>query len=202
VKLGLIPESIFHGRHAQSNIAFLRAVKGISGIGSYLLIAIPTVLSIYWWRFQHKRVVSNAYLTAIVVLTVGLYLALDGAYQPPILNAKSVKGIAAEINKVAPQTEGTLYEYIEGAVTAKGDAPHYFELNFYLNNRIDCFYKKWPQEGFLLIGNEEAERHLPEFEKRGYQFKLIYQSSKQLRHQTAEIYRFKMKAVHEELKGS
>ena len=46
-------------------------------------------------------------LYALVVLTMGLYLALDGAYQPAALNSKSVKFVAAEIEKIAPESEGT-----------------------------------------------------------------------------------------------
>ena len=78
---------------------------------------------------------NNRFLYALVVLTMGLYLALDGAYQPAALNSKSVKFIATEIEKVAPESEGTMYEFIEESLHAAGDPVHYFEINFYLNNR-------------------------------------------------------------------
>lgn len=190
VKCGFIPETIFHGRHAQNNINFLRAIQNISGTGSLILIAIPTILGIYWWFYQRKHALSNRFLYAIVVLTMGLYLALDGAYQPPILNSKSVKIVAAEINEVAPANAGTLYEFIEESIYAKGDPVHYFEVNFYLGNRINNFYKERPTEGFLLLGMNDAKKYLPEFEKEGYQFELLYQSPKPVLRQTAEVYKF------------
>ncbi|WP_288360296.1 glycosyltransferase family 39 protein [uncultured Bacteroides sp.] len=190
VKCGLIPETIFHGRHAQNNINFLRAIQNISGTGSLLLIAIPTFLGIYWWFYQRKYTLSNRFLYAIVVLTMGLYLALDGAYQPPILNSKSVKFIAADIEKIAPENEGVIYEFIEESLHAAGDPVHYFELNFYLHNRIDNFYQKRPSEGFLLIGTNDAEKYLPEFEKEGYQFEQLYESPKPVLRQIARIYKF------------
>lgn len=197
VKCGLIPETIFHGRHAQNNINFLRAIQNISGTGSLLLIAIPTFLGIYWWFYQRKYALSNRFLYAIVVLTMGLYLALDGAYQPPILNSKSVKFIAADIEKIAPENEGVIYEFIEESLHAAGDPVHYFELNFYLHNRIDNFYQKRPSEGFLLIGTNDAEKYLPEFEKEGYQFEQLYESPKPVLRQIARIYKFVKQAQPE-----
>ncbi|QIU93790.1 ArnT family glycosyltransferase [Bacteroides faecium] len=193
VKCGLIPETIFHGRHAQNNINFLRAIQNISGIGSLVLIAIPTILGICWWFYQRKHALSNRFLYAIVVLTMGLYLALDGAYQPPILNSKSVKAVAAEIDEVAPASKGALYEFIERSILAKGDPVHYFEINFYLGNRINNFYKDRPIEGFLLIGANDAQKYLPKFKQEGYQFELLYQSPKPVLHETAEVYRFTKK---------
>ena len=147
VKCGLIPETIFQGRHAQNNINFLRAIQNINGIGSFILIAIPTLLGICWWFYQRKYTLSNRFLYAIVALTMGMYIALDGAYQPPILNSKSVKSVAAEIDRVVPASAGTLYEFIEAGVRSIGDPVHYFEINFYLGNRIGNFYKDRPSEG-------------------------------------------------------
>lgn len=190
IKCGLIPESIFHGRHAQSNINFLRAIQNINGVGSYILIAIPAVLGISWWFFQRKQKLSNRFLYAIVVLTIGLYIALDGAFQPPILNSKSVKYMAAEIDRIAPASEGAIYEFIEESIYAKGNPVHYFELNFYLGNRIGNFYKKRPLDGFLLININEAKRYFPEFEKEGYRFKLLYQSSTPVLNRITEVYQF------------
>ena len=190
LKCGLIPETIFHGRHAQDNINFMRAIQNISGAGALLLVAVPTILGIYWWFYQRKHALSNRFLYALVVLTMGLYLALDGAYQPAALNSKSVKFIATEIEKVAPESEGTMYEFIEESLHAAGDPVHYFELNFYLHNRLDNFYEKRPSEGFLLIGTNDAEKYLPEFEKEGYQFEEVYESPKRVLRQIAKIYKF------------
>ena len=77
----------------------MRAIQNISGAELYSSIAIPTILGIYWWFYQRKNALNNRFLYALVVLTMGLYLALDGAYQPAALNSKSVKFIATEIEK-------------------------------------------------------------------------------------------------------
>ena len=67
---------------------------------------------------------------------------------------------------------------------------HYFEINFYLHNRLDNFYQKRPAKGFLLIGTNDAEKYLPEFEKEGYQFEQVYESPKRVLRQIAKVYKF------------
>jgi 4-amino-4-deoxy-L-arabinose transferase-like glycosyltransferase len=191
MKCGLVPESLFGGRHAYENVNFLRAIRGIDGIGSYALMAVPLALGIGWWFFQRRRALSPLYLAALVALTMGIYLALDGALQPPILNSKSVKSVAAEIERTVPASEGTLYEFIESSVYAKGDPLHYFQLNFYMGNRIDNFYLKRPAEGFLLISVGDAEKWLPRFEGEGYRFERVYQSKKRVLKQITDVYRFR-----------
>jgi len=193
VKLGLIPDTIFHGRHADKNIQMLHALQAVGGL-SWLLIAIPTLLAVAWWIYS-KHLVGDKALTLLVALIVGIYLSLDGAYQPAVLNVKSVKGIAAEINRVAPENEGTLYEFISEGVFAAGDPLHFFEVNFYLHNRIGNFYKERPANGFLLIRVDDVEKFFPQFEEEGYRFEKLYRSSKKVVGQIAEVYRFTKESI-------
>ncbi|WP_373725465.1 ArnT family glycosyltransferase [Bacteroides heparinolyticus] len=188
VKLGLIPDTVFHGRHADKNIQMLHALQAVGGL-SWLLIAIPTSLAVVWWIYS-KHLVGNKALVLLVALLMSIYISLDGAYQPAVLNVKSVKGIAAEINQVAPEEEGTLYEFISEGVFAAGDPLHFFEVNFYLRNRIGNFYKERPTDGFLLIRVDDVEKFFPQFEEEGYRFEKRYQSSKKVVGQIAEVYRF------------
>ena len=129
----------------------------------------------------------------IVALTMGIYLALDGAYQPAVLNAKSDKDVAAEIAELIPENKGHIYEFMSHNLHVAGDFLHYYSINFYLGNRIDDFYDKRPAEGYLLLGKRDAEQYLPEFEKEGYSFKLFYTSPKRVSGDIAEIYEFTKK---------
>ncbi|MGR4839136.1 MULTISPECIES: ArnT family glycosyltransferase [unclassified Bacteroides] len=188
IKLGLIPDTIFHGRHADKNIQMLHALQDVGGL-SWILIVTPASLAVAWWMYS-RHSVGNKTLSLLVALIVGIYLSLDGAYQPAVLNVKSVKGIAAEIDQVAPQEKGTLYEFISEGVFAMGDPLHFFEVNFYLHNRICNFYKERPTEGFLLIRVDDVEKFFPQFEEEGYRFEKLYRSSKKVVGQIAEVYRF------------
>lgn len=194
IKSGLIPDSIFHGHRAQEKIDMLHGLKAIGGIGGWILVSLPVILGIYWWRYQSRYKTGTPTLFAVIALTAGLYLALDGAYQPAVLNAKSVKHVAVEINRIAPESEGVLYEFIAEGIHAAGDPIHYFEINFYLGNRVDNFYAKRPSSGFLLIGERDAGAWLPEFEAEGYGFELLYTTPKRVAGDIARLYKFRKKS--------
>jgi hypothetical protein len=82
---------------------------------------------------------------------------------------------------------GTLYEYIEEGVKAKGDPVHFFEVNFYLGNRIESFHQQKPQEGFLLISKTDAEHNMQAFQKEGYEMELYHELGKS----QMQVYKFK-----------
>lgn len=190
IKAGMVPESIFHGRHAPQNIAMLHGIAGIGG-WAWILVLLPPVLSVGWFRYIRRH---KGYLTGhiywIVVLTFGLYLALDGAYQPPVLNAKSQRPVAQEIDAIAPSSSGIIYEFIEEGELAKGDPVHFFELNFYLGDRIANFRRCRPSSGYLLITDQDADNYLPSFEAEGYRFELLYTSSRPILRRPGRLYRF------------
>lgn len=190
VKCGAVPDTIFHGKRAAQNVAMLHALMNVGG-WSWLLIAIPPLLSVGWIAYVRRhRSYGPGLLYAICALTFGLYVALDGAYQPPVLNAKSVRPVAEEIDAVAPASSGTLYEFIEMGEFAAGDPVHFFEIDFYLGDRVQNFRRNHPKDGYLMILQEDAERWLPEFEKDGYSFTDVYTSSRPVNRCTLKVYRF------------
>lgn len=181
IKGGLVPDSIFGtGRHAADNVLMLHGLQQISHPIQLALILLPAALGVCWFSANIK----NAW--GILLLTFGLYLALDGAITPTVLNTKSVKAISAQLDRHVPASMGTLYEYIEEGVKAKGDPVHFFEVNFYLGNRIENFHLQKPQQGFLLISKSDAERNMPEFKNEGYQMELFYELGKR----DMQVYKF------------
>lgn len=186
VKSGMVPENIFGtGRHAAQNVMMLHALEDINGLGSWLLVLVPPVLGIAWFGLPRKNIFG------VLVLTLGLYFSLDGVYTPTVLNAKSLKHEASQIDKLAT---GALYEYIEAGVKAKGDPVHFFELNFYLGNRIGSFHQEQPSEGFLLISKDDAENNFPEFQRKGYAFKQVYETDRR----QVQLYQFTLRAGGEQ----
>ncbi len=193
LKLGLVPDSIFHGKHAAENIAMLHNLAEIEGLLPTFCIVFTTMTAVMWWAYYCRR---NKQVTAqdagyVLLLTIGIYLSVDGAYKPAALEAKSVKPIAAELqlNVLQPETEG-VYEYIEAGEMAKGDPVHYFELNFFLHNRIQNFKRQQPAHGYLLIGEEDAAKRLPEFQQQGYVFKQHYATDRRVSGQPLRVYHF------------
>ena len=98
---------------------------------------------------------------------------IDGAYQPAALGSKSVKFIATEIEKVAPKAKERCTNSLKKVC---------MQVTYIFSNSISITIvsitsaEKRPSEGFLLIGTNDAEKYLPEFEKEGYQFEEVYES--------------------------
>lgn len=170
IRCGVVPEGIFHGRHAAQNIEMMRQIGNIDGFG-LVLVALTALAGVAWFVYiARSKSGGRGVLFAVAGLTVCIYMALDGAYQPRVLSVKSMKPVAAQIDRLAPAASGTLYEFIEEGQFAAGDPVHFFELNFYLGDRIRNFWRERPASGYLLVSDSDAGRWLPQFEAEGYSF--------------------------------
>lgn len=192
IKFGAISDSIFgHGKHAALNVAMLHEISSIKFFGTVLAL-LPALLGAIWFRqLVRPGGYTNRLIWGICVLIFGLYFAIDGAFQPRIFAAKSQRTVAAEIEAIAPESAGVLYEYIAEAENAAGDPVHFFELNFYLNDRIHNFLKEQPSEGFLILTEADAQEAIPRFEAAGYQFFPLHETSRPILSRSPGIlYRF------------
>lgn len=197
LKTGIIPDTIFHGKHAFDNQSILHHLEGISGFLPAFCITLTTAAAVRWWFYtRRQKMVVRMDLSLIMNLTLAIYLSVDGAYKPAALAGKSQKPVAEElIANVLTEDEG-IYEYIEEAEAAAGDPLHFFELNYFLHNRIENFKKQQPEHGFLLIGEEDAALRLPEFEKSGYRFEERFSTPKRVIHQPLKVYYFNAKPLN------
>ncbi len=170
IRCGVVPEGLFHGRHAAQNIEMMRQIGNIDGFG-LVLVALTALAGVAWFVYiVRSKSGGRGVLFAVAGLTVCIYMALDGAYQPRVLSVKSMKPVAAQIDRLAPAASGTLYEFIEEGQFAAGDPVHFFELNFYLGDRIRNFWRERPASGYLLVSDSDAGRWVPQFEAEGYSF--------------------------------
>ena len=187
VRLGLVPDSIFHGRHAAENIAFMNALANISlNAGHIIVICLPLIAAIYFFRTIRKKESGMNVVYATLFVTFSLFMSLDGAYQPAILNTKSDKGMAEDIREIASGSK--IYSYV--AV----DMLRFYTVNFYHNDQIGLFEKDMPAEGYLLVGRRDFEGFKPKYESE-YTFEEVYQSTKRgcdIR-DIIYLYRFKRK---------
>ena len=192
LKLGVVPETIFKGKRALDNIATLEHLSAIGGFWPLLCIVATTLCGIAWFVYAKKnKEVSVRDVAVIMGLTLGIYLSVDGAYKPAALAAKCVKPVAQELmdNVLLPEDEG-VYEYIELGEIIKGNPVHYFELNFFLHNRILNFKSSKPEHGFLLIGVDDAKLRLDDFRAEGYNFELRMETPRRVAGQLLQVYYF------------
>lgn len=170
IRCDVVPEGIFHGRHAAQNIEMVRQIGNIDGFG-LVLVALTALAGVAWFVYiVRSKSGGRGVLFAVAGLIVCIYMALDGAYQPRVLSVKSMKPVAAQIDRLAPAASGTLYEFIEEGQFAAGDPVHFFELDFYLGDRIRNFWRERPASGYLLVSDSDAGRWVPQFEAEGYSF--------------------------------
>lgn len=169
VRLGWIPESIFGGKHAAENIAYLHALESMPlGIDNIVLILLPFIVAIYLFVGPLKKKDYRAMTYTLIASVFAIFLALDGVLQPTILNVKSDKRLVKDVMEFVP--EGNLFSYI------KADMMRFFTINFYCGNRVLLFESEKPEEGYLLIGKKDAANYLPQ--QTSYSFEQVYESDK------------------------
>lgn len=169
LKTGVVPDTLFHGKHAADNIAMLHALESISVSPSHLLFALlPAAVGVATIMTLLKKDdnLRNRVVWLSLSVVVTLFLALDSTFQPAVLNTKADKPLAPQIEQRFDMTK--MYSYMSSPML------HFFSLNFYLGDRIQQFEKVNPEDGVLMIPEDDVE----EFKKtvgRGYCLQRVWQ---------------------------
>ena len=169
LKTGVVPDTLFHGKHAADNIAMLHALESISVSPLHLLFALlPAAVGVATIMTLLKKddALRNHVVWLSLSVVVALFLALDSTFQPAVLNTKADKLLAPQIEQRFDMTK--MYSYMSSPML------HFFSLNFYLGDRIQQFEKVRPEDGVLMIPEDDVE----EFKKtvgRGYSLQRVWQ---------------------------
>ena len=172
LKTGVVPDTLFHGKHAADNIAMLHALESISVSPLHLLFALlPAAVGVATIMTLLKKddALRNRVVWLSLSVVVALFLALDSTFQPAVLNTKADKPLAPQIEQRFDMTK--MYSYMSSPML------HFFSLNFYLGDRIQQFEKVKPEDGVLMIPEDDVE----EFKKtvgRGYSLQRVWQISR------------------------
>ena len=170
VRLGVVPESLFQGKHAAENVAYLRALECLPiNMVNLVLILLPLLVALYFFVRLWKKDCYKSMAYCSVVAIFSIFLAMDGVYQPAVLNVKSDKQMAEDVKSFVP--EGPIYSYVSR------DMMRFFVINFYSDNRVLLFENEKPTAGYLLIGEKDAKDYLQEKSK-DYHFENVYISKK------------------------
>ena len=169
LKTGVVPDTLFHGKHAADNIAMLHSLESISVSPSHLLFALlPAAVGVATIMTLLKKDdnLRNRVVWLSLSVVVALFLALDSTFQPAVLNTKADKPLVPQIEQRFDMTK--MYSYMSSPML------HFFSLNFYLGDRIQQFEKVKPEDGVLMIPEDDVE----EFKKtvgRGYCLQRVWQ---------------------------
>lgn len=149
IRLGLVPESLLEGgKNAAANLAMLSALRHAPlGPVQWIAVVVPLIAVAVFLKYR-KNV--NAMAATLVLST---FFALDGVYQPLVLNTKSDRPVAETICKLQP--EGRIYSFRTDVCV--GNEMHPFTVNFYLGDRVAPFEAFMPERGYVIAGNDEMD---------------------------------------------
>ena len=188
VRCGMVPDTIFSGKHAAENIAFMHALEDVAMGWKWLVVLLPLAAVYAFFKLKSvKREMPMLYAVAGIAFT--LFMALDGFYQPTVLNVKSDKPVAEKIAELVP--EGRLYSYRTDVYLA--NRTHPFTINFYLGDRIVPFDVFLPDEGYLVVGASDVEAFGEAYPD--YETHLVYDSKRRScdDRKVVQLYRFNLK---------
>ena len=174
LRAGVVPDSIFGaGRHAAQNVAFKQSLETVPvGFVAVLALAVLVVAIAAFYRVA-RRGNARALPYAVVGLVVAIYFSLDGFFQPTVLAVKSDKPVAEHIAALVPADTG-IYSYQTDPVLPNRML-HPFTINFYLSDRVVPFRAFLPDEGFLVIGQQDVE-HFKQHYARSYDAEEVWDS--------------------------
>lgn len=152
VRTGLVPETIFSGKHAAENIAQMNALATAElGILQITVIALPVIAGFIFIRLRKRG--GSAQVYSMLGIIFAIFLSLDGFYQPAVLNIKSDKPVALKINDIVG--DGRIYSYRDEPKS--NDMMRSFTINFYLNDRVVPFDAVNPESGYVISGNNDID---------------------------------------------
>ena len=165
IRTGCIPDTIFHGKHAADNIAMLHAI-GESHSFLFNVCQMFLLIGAYHIFKALKKKETSQILKYTLVMIIAIFITLDSTLQPAVLNTKADKHLAPVIEKKFDTSK--LYSYMSV------DMLHFFSLNFYLGNKIQQFDKVLPQDGVLMIPEEDMPAFKEKFGK-DYTFQKVWE---------------------------
>ncbi len=183
IKMGLVPDSLFHGKHAADNIVMLHALENIPFFGfETFIIIVATAIGTHAVTAVIKKETSRSIAIKTFATVALLFISLDCAYQPAVLNTKTDKQLAPVIEKKFDMSK--LYSYMSVEML------HFFSLNFYLGDRIQQFDKVKPQDGVLMIPEEDISEFKEKYGK-DYTLQKVWEVKKAVEwHKPVGFYRF------------
>lgn len=154
LRTGVVPDSIFHGKHAWENIQMLHALSdGAMSFGDIFLVMLPLLaVCIGLMVLLHRRVgfITSRPVLASTVMTLLVFIGFDGFYRPAVMNCKSLRPLATQVQQVAKGapvyalTDINKYEVGE-------DELRFYGLDFYLGDQLRQFDVDKPKSGVVVI---------------------------------------------------
>ena len=154
IKFGVVPHSIFHGKHADENLAFLVSFESAPISLMTVVLIIVAIVSV--WLFCRCCKAEDGYRMTLSVsgLILTAYLMLDGIILPRVNDVKSDYYVAQEIYSIVP-ADAKIWDYRHDWKPGERNRIHQFTVNFYVGDRIVPLDLNKPESGYLIMGDDD-----------------------------------------------
>ncbi len=151
---GVVPHTIFHGKHAADNVQYLISFESMNIGLTFILLTLVLVATVYFFVKTSKGRDAYKLCYSLCSLVFSIYLMLDGVILPRVMNVKSDYYVANEISQLVPQGE-KIWDYRSDWKPGERSRMHQFTINFYMGDTVVPLDFHKPQRGYMIMGDDD-----------------------------------------------
>lgn len=154
LRAGLVPDSIFHGKHAWENIQMLHALSdGSMSLGDILMALMPLLaacLGLMTLMRRRSCFVTSHPVFASTVMTLLIFLAFDGYYKPTVVGCQSLRPVAMQVEQAAKGEPVFALTTINKREVGD-DVLRLYGIDFYLADSVRQLDVDRPRKGVVVV---------------------------------------------------
>lgn len=154
LRAGLVPDSIFHGKHAWENIQMLHALSdGSMSLGDILMALMPLLaacLGLMTLMRRRSCFVTSHPVFASTVMTLLVFMAFDGYYKPTVVGCQSLRPVAMQVEQAAKGEPVFALTTINKREVGD-DVLRLYGIDFYLADSVRQFDVDRPRKGLVVV---------------------------------------------------
>lgn len=154
LRAGLVPDSIFHGKHAWENIQMLHALSdGSMSLGDILMALMPLLaacLGLMTLMRRRSCFVTNHPVFASTVMTLLAFMAFDGYYKPTVVGCQSLRPVAMQVEQAAKGEPVFALTTINKREVGD-DVLRLYGIDFYLGDNVRQLDVDRPRKGVVVV---------------------------------------------------
>lgn len=154
LRAGLVPDSIFHGKHAWENIQMLHALSdGSMSLGDILMALMPLLaacLGLMTLMRRRSCFVTSHPVFASTVMTLLVFMACDGYYKPTVVGCQSLRPVAMQVEQAAKGEPVFALTTINKREVGD-DVLRLYGIDFYLGDNVRQLDVDRPRKGVVVV---------------------------------------------------
>lgn len=154
LRAGLVPDSIFYGKHAWENIQMLHALSdGSMSLGDILMALMPLLaacLGLMTLMRHRSCFVTSHPVFASTVMTLLVFMAFDGYYKPTVVGCQSLRPVAMQVEQAAKGEPVFALTTINKREVGD-DVLRLYGIDFYLGDNVRQLDVDRPRKGVVVV---------------------------------------------------